>query len=329
MQDLSAIDAATMRSQDNGLKKIPVKVVRARAETCQTYSNEGADDVLRDAASRMRTSWGTSHARTTSRSGISGASEVTSIGATDWATNDSGNLKRCWGLGEVLSHMSHGNVVEGNVSKMTTTIGVGVPSLDIALLDIRQTGEGLWSSALASKVHGGLHHVARGAAIVGAHTGAVLSDGRVTVGWVEADATSAIHRALKLGQIVRTREGLLGAGVAKLGHDLCVSVCEEETRTTEWSLLHDGGVAELLNKSLTTLDSGVGDLGGLGRTEADPATTLDAIDERDHAMNIGEVDEGVAYVAAGLEVNAKVHEVVSAEADIVEDGLERHLSSCQ
>ena len=59
--------------------------------------------------------------------------------------------------------------------------------------------------------------------------------------------------------------------------------------------------------------------------EADPGATLETVDEGDHAVDIGEVDEGIANVAGGLEVDAKVHEVVSTEADIVEDGLQGQL----
>lgn len=138
---------------------------------------------------------------------------------------------------------------------------------------------------------------------------------------IETDATSAIHGSLKLGQVVRTRERLLCTGVAQLAHDLRVGVGEEETRTTERSLLHDRRVAELLDESLTTLDGGVGDLGILGRTEAIPATTLKTVDEGDHAVDIGEVDEGIAHIAARLEVDTKVQEVVGTKADVIEDGL--------
>jgi hypothetical protein len=60
-------------------------------------------------------------------------------------------------------------------------------------------------------------------------------------------------------------------------------------------------------------------------TVAKPATALDAVDESDHATDVGKVNEGIAYVAAGLEVDTEVHEVVGAEADLVEGGLERQL----
>lgn len=39
-------------------------------------------------------------------------------------------------------------------------------------------------------------------------------------------------------------------------------------------------------------------------------------------MNIGEVDEGIANIASGSKVNAKVEEVVGAKAELVEKGLE-------
>lgn len=135
----------------------------------------------------------------------------------------------------------------------------------------------------------------------------------------------AVHGTLKLRQVVRTREGLLKSCRAKLASDLSVNVGDEQTRTTEWSLLHDGRVAELLNESLTTLDGGVGDLSSLGRSITNPATTLELVDEGDHTMDVGEVDEGITNVACRLEVDAQVHEVVGTEASIVEDSLESHL----
>lgn len=42
-------------------------------------------------------------------------------------------------------------------------------------------------------------------------------------------------------------------------------------------------------------------------------------------MDVCEVDEGVTDVGGVLEVDAKVHEVVGAEASVVEDGLESEL----
>lgn len=89
--------------------------------------------------------------------------------------------------------------------------------------------------------------------------------------------------------------------------------------------MHDRRIAELLDECLAALDGGVGNFGSLVRVEAGPEPTLDAVDEREHAVGIREVDEGVANIAARLEVDTKVHEVVSAKADVIEDVLEGHL----
>ena len=178
---------------------------------------------------------------------------------------------------------------------------------------------------LTSIVHGGLVHVARSTTIVDARAVAMLSDREVSMRRVEAYTTSTINGSLKLGQVVRARKGLLGASVTKLAEDLSIRIGEEESRTTEGSLLHHGRVAKLLDKSLTTLDRGIGYLSSLGGTEADPATALNAIQKSNHAVDVSEVDEGVSHVAARLEVDAQVDKVESTEADIVEDRLERQL----
>lgn len=230
-------------------------------------------------------------------------------------------------LRKVLGDVGHGDVVEGDVSNLTLTVIVGVPNLDVALLQVSEACEWNRSSALASEVHRSLHHVTRSAAIVSTGTVAVLGHGRETMRRVETNAAGAVHRTLKLRQVVRTREGLLSAGGAKLVAGIGIEVGKEEARTTEWCLLHDGRVAELLHQGLTTLDRGVRDLSSLGRAVGCPATTLDAVDEGDHATDVGEIDEGVAHVAARLEVNAEVEEVICAKADFVKNGLERHLGS--
>jgi len=228
-------------------------------------------------------------------------------------------------LGKILRNVGHGDVVEGDASDLTLTVEVRVPELDVALLQVSEAGKLNRSSALAGEVHGSLHHVARSAAIPRAGAVAVLGNGGEPMRRVETDATGAVHRTLKLRQVVRTREGLLGASRSKLISSISVEVGEEETGSTEGRLLHDGRVAKLLHQSLATLDGSVGDLGSLGRTICSPGTTLEAVDEGDHATYVGEVDEGIAHVAAGLEVDAKVEEIVGAKADFVEDSLERHL----
>lgn len=221
--------------------------------------------------------------------------------------------------------MGHGDAVKGDTTTVTTTIGAQVPSLDVLLLGLAQAGKLNGSSALMSKVHGSLHDVAGAATVVCAGTVAVLGQRSVSVGGIETDATGAVHRTLKLGKIVGAREGLLGTGSAQLTHHLSVGDGEDQARATVRSLLHDRRVAELLDKCLAALDGGVGDLGGLLGVETGPESTLDAVNERQHAVGIGEVDEGVTNVAARLEVNAKVHEVVCAEADVIEDVLQGHL----
>jgi hypothetical protein len=242
---------------------------------------------------------------------------------TDGTVVDDG--RRARRILKVLADMGHGNEVEGNWSTKALAVVGSVPCNDIVLLIISKITEGDGSSTLLCVVHGSLHHVARSATIVGASAVAMLSDRRVAMRGEEANGTSTIHGALKLGQIVGAREELLRAGVTKLLGDLSVDVREEQARTTERSLLHDGRVAELLNQSLTTLDSRVRDLSSLGGVEAFPAPTLDLVDEGDHAMDICEVDEGVTDVAARLEIYTKIDEVVGTEAGIVEDSLERHL----
>lgn len=126
----------------------------------------------------------------------------------------------------------------------------------------------------------------------------MFSDGRVAVRGEQTDGASTIHGALELGQVVGTREDLLGASGAKLAGDIRVDVSEEEARATERSLLHDRRVAELLDESLTTLDGGIGDLSSLVRAVSNPAATLDVVDEGDHAVDVGEVDEGVTDVTS-------------------------------
>lgn len=142
---------------------------------------------------------------------------------------------------------------------------------------------------------------------------------------VEANTAGTIHRSLELRQVVRTRESLLGSSLTELAHTLSIGIGNEQMWTAEWCLLHDRGVAELLDESFTTLNRGVGNFRSFGRAEAGPATMFNAVDERDHAMDITEIDEGIAHIAAGLEINSKVDKVISAEADIIENGLEGHL----
>lgn len=221
--------------------------------------------------------------------------------------------------------MGHGDAVKGDATTVTASIGAQVPSLDVLLLGLAQAGKLNRGDSLLSKVHSSLHHVARASTVVGAGAVAVLSKGRVSIGRIEADATSTIHGTLKLGKIVRTRKCLLGTGSAQLAHHLSVGEGEDQTWATVRSLLHDRRVAELLDKCLATLDGGVGNLGSLVRVEAGPEPTLDAVDEREHAVGIREVNEGVANVAARLEIDTKVHEVVSAKADVIEDVLKGHL----
>jgi hypothetical protein len=230
-------------------------------------------------------------------------------------------------LREVEGEVSHWNEIEGYTPKTTLTIEAGIPDLDVKFSIVGKVLErhGCRCRTLTSKVDSSLQNVPGSAAIVTTTTDSVFSGGRVAVRGKQTDGAGAIHRTLKLGEVVWAREHLLGAGVAKLAGDLSVNVRVEETRATEGSLLHDGGVAELLDQSLTTLDGGVRDLGGLVGTITNPGATLDVVDQVDHAVDVGEVDEGITDVATGLEVNAKVHEVVGTKALLVEDGLEGQL----
>jgi len=324
-QVLSTVDVATCEQPESWSQAI-TSPRNTRVESCRDDSHEGVDDMVRRATGRTNTSRGTRHARTTSRSGVRGGSDLTEVRATNRAADDTRNLRTRGGsLRKVLSDMGQRDVVEGDETEMTMTAGVGVPGLDLALLGLRKTDKGDRIGALTGELDCCLNHVTRSATVVGARAGAVLSDGRVSMRRIQANAAGAVHGTLELRQVVRTRKGLLRARVAETTHGLSVSVGEEQARTAERSLLHDGRVAELLNKRLTALDGGIGDLSSLGRAKSNPGTTLDAVDERNHAADIGEVDEGIAHIATGLEVNAKVHEVVGTEADIVENGLERHL----
>jgi len=203
-------------------------------------------------------------------------------------------------LGEVQGEMSHRDEVEWNASQAALPIDAGVPDLDVIF---RSFGEVQHlrrsrSRTLSRKVHSCLHNVAGSATIIATTTDAVLSERRVAVRGKQTDGASTIHGALELGQVVGTRKGLLSAGGAKLAGGLSVDVGVEEARTTERSLLHHRRVAELLDESLTTLDGGIGNLSSLVGAISSPAATLDVVDESDHAVDVGEVDEGVADVAS-------------------------------
>jgi hypothetical protein len=276
--------------------------------------------------SRARTAVG---AATATRGGSNIARVVDMVRATHgWATDDTGEATtdgRSKNLAKVLANMRQGNVLERDVANLTLAVVNRVPKLDVALLGLVKAVRGHRGSTLTGVVGGSLSHVARCATVIGAVTVAVLADTRDAMRRVQTNAASAVHRPLELGEVVRTREGLLSTRVAKPVEQVGIVVGQEQAWTAEGGLLHDRGVAELLDQSLTTLDGGVRDLSGLGRTVAKPATALDAVNESDHATDVGKVDEGIAHVAAGLEVDTEVHEVVGAEADLVEGGLERQL----
>lgn len=244
-------------------------------------------------------------------------------------TRTSGSANGIAGTGmlvEVLGDVCHGDRVEADSTCEAATEGVEIPGLNVLLLVLGQTGELDRSSVLVSKVHGRLHHVTRAAAVVSARTVAVFGASRVSTRRIETSATSGVHGALELRDVVRTRKGLLGASEANLVHYLGFSEGDDKTRAAEWSLLHDRRVAELLNKRLASLDCRVRDLGGLVGVETGPEATLDAIDEHEHTVRIGKVDEGVANVAAGLEINPQIYEIVGAEAGDVDHVLQSHLS---
>jgi hypothetical protein len=230
-------------------------------------------------------------------------------------------------LREVEGEVSHRDKIKGYTSKTTLTIEAGIPDLDVKFSIVGKVLErhGCRCRTLTSKVDSSLKSVPGSAAIVATTTVPVFSGGRIAVRGKQTDGAGAVHGTLELGEVVWAREDLLNAGVPKLAGDLSVNVRVEETRATERSLLHDGRVAELLNQSLTTLDGGVRDLSGLVGTVTNPGATLDVIEQVGHAVDVGEVDEGIADVATGLEVNAKVHEVVGTKALLVEDGLEGQL----
>jgi hypothetical protein len=247
--------------------------------------------------------------------------------AADDTVVGSNGLRASLMLCEVHGDMGQRNEVEGNGSKLALTIVASIPHNDVVLGSLGEILERNRDrrSALTSEVHGGLEHVTRSTTIIATSTSAVLSNGRVTVGREQANGASAVHRTLKLGQVVGSRKDLLGAGGSKLASDFRVHVGEEQTRTAEWSLLHDRGVAELLDECLTTLNGSVGDLSSLVGSVSRPAATLDVVDESNHTMNICEIDEGITDIATRLEIDAKVYEVVGTEALLIEDSFEGQL----
>lgn len=118
--------------------------------------------------------------------------------------------------------MGHRDAVKGDATTVTASISTQVPSLDVLLLGFAQASKLNRGDSLVSKVHSSLHHVARASTVVGAGAVAMLSECRVSIGRVESNATSTIHGTLKLGKVVRAREGLLCASSAQLAHHLSI-----------------------------------------------------------------------------------------------------------
>lgn len=140
----------------------------------------------------------------------------------------------------------------------------------------------------------------------------------------EALVLSALNGPLQLGHVVRVRERLLASSEAEvLVRHVIVGV--EETGTTEWRLLHDRRIAELGGESVLALDGCIADLGALVGLVTDPAFAFNVVKNGKHAVDVGEVDKGIADIASSLEVNAEVNEVVGAEADVVKHLLQRQL----
>ncbi len=79
-------------------------------------------------------------------------------------------------------------------------------------------------------------------------------------------------------------------------------------------LIHDGTVAEVLNETLLSLESGVGHLKDLVSREARHWLALPGAEEAQHVCWRGEVDEGVADIVAGPEVRTEIDEREAAEA---------------
>lgn len=223
--------------------------------------------------------------------------------ATKMRRSTSDLADRTWMIVKVLSDMGHRDEVEADSTTLTAAEGVQVPGLNVALLILCQASKLDRSSVLVRKMHSGLDHVAGAATVVSARAVAVFGAGRVAARRVKTSGTRRVHRALQLRDVVRTRKGLLSASKANLIHLLCRGVGDDETRAAERGLLHHRGVPELLNKSLAALDGRIRDFGSLVRLESWPETTLDAVDEHQHAVRVGKVDEGIAHVAAGVEIN--------------------------
>ena len=49
------------------------------------------------------------------------------------------------------------------------------------------------------------------------------------------------------------------------------------------------------------------------------------LEHEKHTLNVAEVDEGITNIVSGLEVDAQIDEVVSAEADTIKKRLQGHL----
>lgn len=90
-------------------------------------------------------------------------------------------------------------------------------------------------------------------------------------------------------------------------------------------LKHDGAVAELLDETVLSLNSSVGDLGDLVALEAIPALVTSRVDEVNNIQRIDKVDKGVSNIAIIRKINAQVHEVVLSPAGLVDDAFQHSL----
>lgn len=217
------------------------------------------------------------------------------------------------------------DVLEGDHAGLGGTKLIEVLDFSLALLGIGVHGEVRRVAILV--VH--VDHVARGATIIGARVGTVGSLVDSSSRSEETNGTSAIDGALILGPVVGVGELELNAGLTNVLDNPSLLLGDEKARAAVRGLLHNRGVAELLNKGLATLDGSIRQLGVLGGAVSRPATALDMLEHQKHTLDVAEVDEGIANVVSRLEVDAKVDKVVSAKADTIQESLESHLEDSQ
>merc|ERR1711939_159491 len=129
---------------------------------------------------------------------------------------------------------------------------------------------------------------------------------------------SIFDRATHLGVVVRRRELLFLTSIRDIASDV-------QLGTEGWMFEHDGRVSKLLDQAVFALNSRIGDLSNLVRVEAIPTFSSPSKDKWDDRRRIDEVDESIADIAVVGEVNAKIHEVISPKAGLIDNLLQHGL----